>query len=435
MAEKSSKFQTIVLILSAAFGVIGLIMFALSRGGDSISSTPLDFWGFVEEKKFEEIVRDLDREGIDISNVTYTEVSRENFGDEIVEAIASGTAPDIVMFPVDEIIKNENKLKTIPFELYDIREYRNDFIEAGEAFVRPDGILAVPFQVDPLILYWNRSIFNNKGISLPPKIWDEVVELVKIITEVDSLGNISLSTIALGEYRNLENAREIITTLIFQAGNPIVQRGTNQSGEFENRIILKDRLGFAQNPAEAAVNFFTQFSDFSKDVYTWNRSLSNSKENFIAGTVAMYIGFASERSEIQRLNPNLNFDVSLLPQRSLNSRITYGDLVGLAIVRDSVNGADALNVIKILSGAAVQEMMLVDSDLPSVRRDILSQRPSDPFKIIANDSAIAAKAFIDPNKEETDAIFQQMIETVTSGAESASNVITDADARLKDLLR
>ncbi len=42
--------------------------------------------------------------------------------------------------------------------------------------------------------------------------------------------------------------------------------------------------------------------------------MSDSKNMFLAGDLALYFGFASELDDLKNKNPNLNFDVTLFPQ-------------------------------------------------------------------------------------------------------------------------
>ena len=102
----------------------------------------------------------------------------------------------------------------------------NTFIQQAELYLKTDGSLAVPFIVDPLVMYWNRDSFTNAGIATPPKFWDEFTGLNTKLTQKDVNSNIRKSAIAMGEFTNISHAREILGTLFLQSGNPVTYRDT-----------------------------------------------------------------------------------------------------------------------------------------------------------------------------------------------------------------
>ena len=81
------------------------------------------------------------------------------------------------------------------------------------------------------------------------------------ITKVD--GNLNIERSAAYLSANLEmssNAKEIISLLILQAGNPIVKIDKEEPAS-----VLKDRFDFPF-PSEAALCFYTEFSNPSKNL-------------------------------------------------------------------------------------------------------------------------------------------------------------------------
>jgi len=79
--------------------------------------------------------------------------------------------------------------------------------------------------------------------------------------------------------------------------------------------------------------------------------LRNSRDAFIAEDVAMYIGYAGEMQTLQAQNPNLNFNVTLLPQtRDARLQLTTARMTGLAISKQSQNVPSAYNLVRLLTG-------------------------------------------------------------------------------------
>ena len=99
------------------------------------------------------------------------------FTQELEEALASGRGPDLFMLTDDEILQQSERIITIPFNTVSARSFKDTFVEEGELFLNAEGILAFPFTIDPMIMYWNRDIFSRSGVAKPPAFWDELITL------------------------------------------------------------------------------------------------------------------------------------------------------------------------------------------------------------------------------------------------------------------
>ena len=349
-----------------------------------------------------------------------------------MESLADGIGPDIVILREDSIYKNRNKIFVIPYKNYSERVFKDSFIEEGELFLSPEGVMGVPFIIDPMVMYWNRDIFSNNLVSQPPKYWDEMNTLVNKITKKDSAGNVLQSTVALGEWRNITNSKEIISLLLLQAGTPIVSRDSNGAlisvlnGSFDRPI----------KPSQSAISFFTQFSNPTAPTYTWNRSLPSSLNFFLSGNLATYLGFASEIFSIQQKNSNLNFDVTYIPQiRDTTKKTNFAHIYALAIVRQSREAPSAYTAIRALTEAGAIKALEAATNLPPVRRDLLADQPSDAFRAVFYNSALISSSWIDPNPVATASIFRDMIEGVTGGRVRLSDGLNKANQDLSAELK
>jgi multiple sugar transport system substrate-binding protein len=425
------NFQIIILGLFAFFLIAGAIAFATFRGGGGDTAlNPVTLWGTFPARDVNALIQHIQIELKTDFPVTYREVPQSSFDRELVEALASGRGPDMIFLPQDLVLRHRDKLFVVPFESFSERDFKDRFVEAGELYVSSQGSLALPFSVDPLVLYWNRTLFANAGVAVPPRFWDEVLPLIDRLTLRDERGTIIRSAIALGEFGNVAHAKEILAAFIMQAGNPIVASGVDAP-----RAVLDERFGAPETPAVSALRFYTEFANPVKPTYSWNRSLPLSEQAFLAGDAALYVGFASELFVLQEKNPNLNFDVAMLPQiRDAVANKTFGALQGAAILKSSPNIGSAFQMLGILTGAEVQKVWEEITGLPPVRRDLLSEPQTDAFRSVFHSSALIADAFLDPNPSATTAIFRDMVENITSGRADISNVVRDASRRLEQLL-
>ncbi len=437
MEEKRNVFQTVVLGIFIFAIVIAVLVFAsLSAGGGDEDIGPVAMWGTIDSTLIDSLIRTLNDEDSRVGNITYREIPEENFQQELVEALANGTGPDLFILEQSHLLRHWNKVQPLPYEsVMSERDFKDTFIDESEIFLSEAGIRALPLSIDPLVLYWNRDIFAQAGFSQAPRFWDELFTIAERVTERDKANNVNRAAIAFGEYDNVNHAKDIISTLIMQAGGDIVAR--SGEGQLVARLSsVNEATDIA--PTQTALRFYTEFADPVKSVYTWNRSLPNSLDAFVQGNLALYVGYASEVAEIQARNDHLNFDVAPLPQiRSGEQKrvLTFGTLYALAVPRTANNVNGGVQMAMYLTSERPSQLFSELTGIPSPRRDVLSEAPSDPLALIFRNSALISRAWLDPDPQATNSIFRRMVGDVTSGARRLSDTIQRADQEFRVLMQ
>lgn len=437
--NKFSPLQLIIMII-AGFGlIVAVLLFSFSRSENGGSSDiAITVWGTLDDEIISTVVANLASKDVNLNNVTYVEKDEATLEEDFVRALAEGSGPDIVMLNQKQVIENEKKLMLIPFTTISVRDYLDTYVPEAELFIRSDGIIGIPFMLDPMVMYWNRTLFANAGIATPPRFWTEVMEITPRLTVSNSEHFVEESAIALGEFRNIDHAKEIFLNLLLQAGNNVVVQNVTTDGGVPNgyKVTLSDRLGFTIAPAVASLNFFTQFSNPARDVYSWNRSLPSSLNQFLAGDLAMYLGFASEVDDIRSKNPNLDFDMTTMPQSSNSSdRKVFGNMTILSIARNSKNPVEAYRIISLLSSPDFLSAFNEVLGLPPVRRDMLLADPSDPTQSILFTSALWSRGVLEIDSKETNNILQNMLESFTTGQFGSDQALQRAQEEMELLLR
>jgi ABC-type glycerol-3-phosphate transport system substrate-binding protein len=430
--KNNKLFQYVVTGIFIFFIILGAILFSTYRSSTSTENAiNITMWGTLPEDEFSAFVtryfsdRDLKY------TVNYVEREPSNFDRDLVEAIASGSGPDAIILPEDMVVRYSNKIYTIPYEVMPELNFKQTFVQEGELYLNASGVLALPFSIDPLVMYWNRDIFNNVSVTRPPTTWAEITLLTSKIIKKDQAKNILTSVVALGEFSNVTNAKNILSTMFVQAGNPIV-RYDSTDGTFSS--VLKES-GTKTSPTALAFQFYTNFSNPVRPEYSWNRAMPNSIDAFANGDLAIYFGFASEFLTIKNKNPNLNFDVALLPQiQGAKVNSTFGNMLGLAIMKSSANPAGSYSVISALTSAEAVPFWKDIFNIPSARRDILSVPEKSAIKTVFNQSAVISKGWLDPNNTETSKIFQEMVESYTTGRSTVEDALNIASNRLDVVL-
>jgi hypothetical protein len=107
---------------------------------------------------------------------------------------------------------------------------------------------------------------------------------------------------------------------------------------------------------------------------------------------------------------------------------------GLAISNQAKNKQGALLAAKSLLSIDSLETLMRELFLPPVRKDMLSQKPTDPYMSVFYKAAVWSKAWLDPDPERSSSIFQNMIESVNKGERNESQAVLDAKRRLEAIM-
>ncbi len=433
--EKSSKFQLILLVVFGAFVIIAVLIFSgaikIGKNTASTAGTPVVLWGSISKSTMTPLV-DKINENNTAFKLSYQYVNQNEFDRELIEALASGKGPDLIFLPNDLVIRYSDKVYPIPFSNYPLKQFQDTFISEADLYLGSKGIFGLPVTVDPLVLYYNKAMLDSSGIALPPKTWQDIVALIPRLTSVDESYNISQSTIALGEFDNISNAKEIISLLMMQFGTPIISRSGDKLVSSVNDVIGSGQY----RPGPRALEFYTKFSNPSENtMYTWNAGLGNSREIFIAGNMGFYIGYASELFYIKERNPNLDFNVTLVPQiEGAKLKTTYGRMNSIAITKNSKNVASSFAVATQLTNPQFAGFIATALSLPPARRDLLSQPQTSSYAQVFFQSSLVSKGWYDPSSSDTTTLFKDALRKIKTGAENPDQVTNNLDTQFDILL-
>jgi ABC-type glycerol-3-phosphate transport system substrate-binding protein len=434
MSGETRTFQIVLIGIFVFLAFAGIAAFALFRGfgqEENPYGNRVVIWGTLDDAPFIKAFETLSQDDAHFQVVSYVEKDPRTFERDLVNALAEGAGPDLVILSHDMLIGQRGKIWPITYEQYPVRTFRDTYIDGAEIFLLDDGIYALPIAVDPLVMYWNRDIFASNGLSQPPKTWEELVAItVPTLVQRSATSDILRAAVAFGEYANVRNAKEMLLALFLQAGsNMIVPRG--------DRLSVELNVGAGQGlaPAEAALRFYSEFSNPTKSVYSWNRALPSDRSEFLAGDLALYFGFASEHQEITDGNPNLSFDVAELPQSS-DARLkkSYGTFYGVSLMRASQNPEGAFRAMYVLSAQAQTDAYAEELALGPVHRASYGGTPRDPFLAAVERASLIARGWLDPDPAASENIFKQLIEDIASGRAIVSEALSDAEERLRLLV-
>src|SRR3989344_8589877 len=178
-------------------GVIILVMIIfLNRGftpPGGNERADLTFWGvFDSSESFRKSIDFYQNQNPQI-RINYRQFSFEDYETALVNALASGTGPDVFLIHNTWLPKHKDRIAPLPQQLpgekqplFTLKDFMEPFVDVtGEDLLIGSEIYGLPLYVDTLALYYNKDIFNSLGIAKPPQTWNEFNDTVEKVTLAD----------------------------------------------------------------------------------------------------------------------------------------------------------------------------------------------------------------------------------------------------------
>src|SRR5690242_1285010 len=221
MNPNKNKFKIVLTSIFGFFILLGMVVFATYKSSNTTNTNvEVSVWGTMDSSTFSNFIEKFKQDKNIQLKLKYTQKDPSTIDGDILEAIASGHAPDSILIPQQLMKRYLDKvylITNIP-----ARTFSDTFVQESDIYVTQNGIFALPFFIDPLVMYYNRDILSGAGIANPPKSWAEIPLLAGKISKSDNNANITKSAVSFGEYSNVNNAKALLSALIMQAGSPIV---------------------------------------------------------------------------------------------------------------------------------------------------------------------------------------------------------------------
>lgn len=216
----------------------------------------------------------------------------------------------------------------------------------GEPQTLEDKIMALPMSVDTMAMYVNKDMLNAAGIPTIPDTWDKFQATIPRLVKVDGEGNVLQSGTAMGVSVNVERATDLLSVLMMQNGVEMTSNDGYPTFAFMPSTMTQRR---DQTPGLQALQFYLDFANPQKEIYTWNTSMPNSLDAFIQGRVAYFFGYSYHLPTIKARAPKLNLAIAKLPQIDGNPVINYANYWVWTVAKKSKNPEIAWNFINYLT--------------------------------------------------------------------------------------
>ncbi len=404
-----------------------------------------------------------------IGRIEYRKKTEESYRDDLLSAFAEGNGPDIFLIRNAWLPEFRNLIEPAPESIVSEKAFRDAFPDVAVSDLLIDGrVYGIPLSIDSLALYYNKDLLNAAGITSPPATWDEFLEDVRLLNELDAYGNFEQSAVAMGTAKNVNRSTDILLALALQNGMSISRAHDGFS----------DSLPFSENAMKQAMEFYTQFSRAGSPYYSWNMDQHYSIDAFYEGRLAMMINYSWHMDTIKRKNAKLGFGVAPLPQRSVGAPKNMSNYWTLVVAKhrepvtpsgrtpefpvdryDELRIAESWQLLDYLALPHPDGMMTlrnfldpsftvsarIDGDptreylkragQPAARRDILEEQRKDPLLAPFAYGNLIAESFRIADIDSVEAALADGVDAVVRGEATVDRALSLAGNRASVLQR
>ncbi len=388
-------------------------------------------WGTIPETQMNQMIQQFNLNA-KTYRVDYTEVKEENFEQSLLVALANGTGPDLVMAPYQTLLAQSERIYPFPITSLGEKQFKDMYVDGASVFFGPEGALALPVSIEPMVLFYNRTLFSKHGIVNPPEYWDEVVSNVPKLTILNNNGQFIESGIALGA-ASTPYAKDILMVIVSQLGqSPVISQPSSNGGVYMN-VAANEPVtrGGDVYPLSSALRYFIQFADPTQKTYSWNEYSGNAVDQFLAEKLAMYIGYSGELEVLRARNPRAEIEMTNLPQtRNLNTFATGMKMYGIATLKSSKNLTAAFTTQAQFAGGVVSpQIASMLGAVPALRA--YAATPKLPAVIARG--MLVARGWQDRFSGYSTTYTSSMISDVLNNRQGVTDAVNSFVARMQDL--
>ncbi len=415
--------------------LLALVFFGILPGSrpQKAPQVTLEFWGLFDDLAVWQPIFDAYRKSNNNVYFNYVQMNPDTYEQGLVEALASGKTPDIIMFRSSWLAKHGNKISPLPETVMTLRNFQETFPDVATVdFISQNKIYALPVWTDVLAMFYNKDLFNAAGIAMPPKTWDDFIKVVQKLSKKDKFGNLTKSGAAIGTANNVNNAADILSLLMLQVGTKMISDDGTEAA-FDRPITAGNST---YKPGESALRFYTDFANPKSNAYTWNDKLPNSFDAFISGQTVIIFDYAVNIPRIKQKAPNLRLGIAPVPQLADATKVVnYADFWGYSVPLASKNPSAAWNFLIFLTGKDTNKYFSEKVLRPASRRDVLSEEQTSPDLGVFADSILSATNWYRVDPKAIDNIFKDIINSIVLGNAKPADALSDAARKVTFLMR
>ena len=395
MKKFTKKFTIsflLIFLIFSGFGCKGLT----ATEQATVKKVTLNYWTVYDD--VDQLRKFADEYHAIRSHVTVNikQVREDQFEQLFINALADDVAPDMVSIHVRDINKYLTKLEPMPtgftvpslvttgkyfketsvvqnsFTLPTVENIKNNFVQTVyDDVVQDNKIYGVPLSLDTLAVYYNQDLLDQAGVATAPTTWEDFMEAVKKSTKFDKDGNITQAGVALGTSKNIKRSFDILSVLMMQSGVTMAQ---GKYITFASGVKKFD----TNYPVFKALQFYTDFANEDKEVYSWNNNMEDSLSYFTKGKSVFYFGFAYDYDTIKTKAPQMDLKIISLPQLNPSSPINIANYWIESVVKKSKHQNEAWDFMNYIIAQEKIKEYTKTAGYPSPLRSQIAEQQKDP---------------------------------------------------------
>lgn len=459
------------------FGIVALVIIVpivlvtsgvLKRPPSSAPAVSLTYWTVYNETADLQPLIDAYKTQRPYVTIKVVKIPEEEYESRLITAWAKDEGPDIFSIPNTWLRKYAEFIRPLPASLavyqYQTKkvffrdqvevqqksiasltstQIRQRFVDvvANDVILQTSSrqlpmIYGLPFSTDNLALYYNRDLLSAGNIAEPATTWREITEQAPKLTILDGQNNILQSAITMGTGANVNRSFDIWSLLALQNGATMI---TDQ-----NKVGFNDSVN---QFGIRALEFYTDFADFAKEVYSWNSTLPTSLDAFTQGKSAYFIGYRYHQKLIDDQAPTLNYAVAPIPHINTDGTDAVLSSSGLptpvnfayynveTVAQKSAHPNEAWDFIQFASSDGQVGKYLDKTGAISALRSILTTQQADPdTEVFANQALTARSWYHGTDAIATENYLQAMIDSVAANASSSASAANLAAEQINQTL-
>jgi multiple sugar transport system substrate-binding protein len=392
----------------------------------NLPKVQLTFWGvFDDPSVFKNAISRYAQAHQNV-RIEYRQMNEATYESDLLNALAAGNGPDILMIRNTWIPKHYNKITPVPATQLSFTDFQRSYpAVAIQDFTSQGAIYSIPLYIDTLALLYNRDFFDRKAVALPPTTWEGFEALIPRLREVNqNTGEIVKAAAAIGgSSKSVNRSFDLLSALFLQNDTQMTD------AQFTSAT-------FANPQGVQSLQYYLQFANPNSPLYTWNDTLHYSIDNFAEGDVAMIFNYAFQVSALKKKNPFLNVVAAPLPQSNPDSPVTAANYWGLAVSNKSQNIATAWDFILSLayntdSAREYREL----SGHPPALRTLINESLNDSALGVFARQALIARSWPEIDDVAVEQSFSNMVDSALRGQSTPSAALQKAEDEVTQLMR
>lgn len=457
--QKNKKVILVLIFIFIITSGFGCTKNIFKKKAVELTPVTIKVWGVYEDRANLQPLFDEYSKVHPTVNFEYRVFGYDEYENQLVNAWADDKGPDIYFLPNNWIRKFETRITPMPataqlpyreikstgissFKKVDIIDSvkettltsLNDITKNFAPVVYRDNVInnkiyGLPLSIDTMAMFYNKDMLNNVNIPLPPSTWTEFKNAVKAITLLSEDGKFLQSGTALGTTNNITNSADITMLLIQQNGVEVNNGSSVNFGKNEEEINLSLQ----------AINFYTDFSNPIKEVYSWNEEQDDSLEAFINGQVGFFFGYPFHIQQIKSRAPKLNFGISEVPQiENTNNPVNFADYWVMTVSHKTKAGDIAWGFIDFATKKENVKIYLDKTNKPTALNALINEQLNNleigPF----SKQILTAKSWYQgKNPDIAEKYVNEMINSIKNGAANSKPgaIIQTTAARINQTIQ